>query len=367
MMLIPSYSFSLSITDKYPGYTYVFSEFGVDESYIYDTAFERFVLHNEKRIKAFYKRSLIRGENLLPMMRGNLMDDGLSDLFIYLSMVESGFSPAVVSPKKAVGLWQFMPATAKHYNLSVCNSFDERCDPVSSTNAAIDYLSKLHRQFGKWYLAAMAYNCGEGRLAKAIKKAGSDALSVLVDDRDKYLPLETREYIKKILLIAMIGESMTLDFAPSRKEILQVEVQGGTKLSQLAKIIEMEPSQLLSLNKQFKKGVVPKEKRTYKLTIPEEKMIIFYLRYELLDELPEEKKSVKPHLISHYVSLGETLEIIAKKYDSSSEEIKTANRISDDFLILDTLLVIPVSQALFEETLTRIKEYRKPINQSKQK
>ncbi len=351
MMLIPSYSFSFSITDKYPSYAYVFAEFGVNEAYIYDAGFELFVLHNEKKIKAFYKRSLGRGENLLPMMKGFLMDDGLSDLFIYLSMVESGFSPEVVSSKKAVGLWQFMPVTAKHYNLSVCNSFDERYDPISSTNAAINYLSKLYRQFGKWYLAAMAYNCGEGRLEKAIKKAGSDELSILVDDRHKYLPLETREYIKKILLVAMVGESTTLDFAPkqylSTKNLLQVEVLGGTKLRELAKIIKMKPSQLLSLNKQFKEGMVPKDKPVYNVTIPEEKMILFYLRYEL----PEEKKSIKPHLISHYVSLGETLESIAKQYHSSTEEIKAANRLSDDFLILDTLLVIPVSQGLFEKTL----------------
>ncbi len=351
IILMSSYSFSLSIPEKYPSYAYVLTEFGVDESYAYNTDFERFVSDNEKKIKIFYQRSLSRGENFLPMMKGYLMDDGLSDLFIYLSMVESGFSPAVVSPKKAVGLWQFMPATARHYNLSVDNSFDERCDPVSSTNAAIDYLTKLHRQFGKWYLAAMAYNCGEGRLGKAIKKAGSNELSVLVDNRDKYLPLETREYIKKILLVAMIGESVTLDFAPetslSAKNLLQVEVLGGTDLRDLAKMIEMKPSQLLKLNKQFKKGVTLKEKPLYKVTIPEEKMIIFYLRYEL----PEEKKSFKPHLISHYVNLGDTLESIAQQYESNSEEIKRANQLDDMYLTLDTLLLIPVSQKLFEETL----------------
>jgi membrane-bound lytic murein transglycosylase D len=347
MMLISSFSFSLSITEKYPSYIYVFAEFGVDESYIYDADFELFVLHNEKKIKAFYKRSFQRGKDLLPMIQGYLMDDGLSDLFIYLSMVESGFSPAIVSPKKAVGLWQFMPATAKHYNLSVCNSFDERCDPVSSTAAAISYLNKLYRQFGKWYLAAIAYNCGEGRLERAIKKAGSDELSILLDSRDKYLPLETREYIKKILLAAMIGESTILDFTAYPNDLVQVEVFAGTKLSELAKMIEMEPSKLLSLNKQFKTGTVPKKKAVYTITIPEEKMILFYLRYEF----PQEQKTIKPHLISHYVSLGETLESIAKQYHTTTEEIQEANHLNDDFLMLDTLLVIPVSRELFEKVL----------------
>ena len=348
-MLISSYSFSFSIPDKYPSYTYVFAEFDVDESYIYDADFERFVLHNEKKIKSFYKRSVNRGKDLLPMMKAYLMDDGLSDLFIYLSMVESGFSPAIVSSKKAVGLWQFMPATAKHYNLSVCNSFDERCDPISSTNAAINYLNKLHRQFGKWYLAAMAYNCGEGRLEKAIKKANSDVLHVLLDNDAKYLPLETREYIKKILLVAMIGEGRMLDFAPrnsisSTQQLLQVEVHAGTNLNELAKMINMKPAELLSLNKQFKKGLISKGKKLYNIMIPEDKMITFYLKYEI----PEEVKIIKSHLISHYVSLGDTLEDIAKKYHTNTEEIKTANHLNDDTLTLDTLLVIPVSQELFE-------------------
>ena len=348
MMLIPSYSFSLSITDKYPSYAYVFAEFGVDESYIYDTDFERFVLHNEKKIKAFYKRSLARGKDLLPMMKGYLMKDGLSDLFIYLSMVESGFSPAVVSPKKAVGLWQFMPATAKHYNLSVCSSFDERCDPVSSTNAAINYLSKLHRQFGKWYLAAMAYNCGEGRLEKAIEKVGSDELSILLDDRDKYLPLETREYIKKILLVAMIGENMMLDFSHEDNSIVQVVVKGGRDLKVLAEMLNIKSSILLKLNQQFKDGLVPKAKAHYNINIPYEKMIEFYL---CGGEHIEEKSPSSPYLLSHYVALGETIEGIAKEYNSSVEAIQGANHFEDEFLVLDRLLVIPVSKLVFENSL----------------
>lgn len=349
MLLFPLYAFSTSLIEKYPSYEYVFSEFGVDETYIYDDSFQEFVLQNEKKIKLFYVRSMKRGDALLPLIRENLIDDGLSDLFIYISMVESGFSPAIISVKKAVGLWQFMPATAKHYNLSVCNGFDERCDPVSSTNAAIAYLRKLHKQFGKWYLAVMAYNCGEGRLEKAIKQANSDELHVLLDNNAKYLPLETREYIKKILLVAMIGENEMLDFEPKNSmdsnNIMQVEVLGGTKLNQLAKLIGMKASALLNLNKQFKKGLIPKEKKLYKIMIPEDKMIHFYMKYEL----PEEKKIIKPHLLSHYVKLGETLQSIAKQYYTSSEEIKTVNHLNDDMLELDKLLLIPVNQELFEE------------------
>jgi membrane-bound lytic murein transglycosylase D len=352
IFLLPYYVFSASLVEKYPSYEYVFTEFGIDETYIFDVDFEKFVMDNEKNIKLFYDCSMKRGDTLLPVIREKLMDDGLSDLFIYISMVESGFSPDIVSPKKAVGLWQFMPATAKHYNLSVCSSFDERCDPVSSTNAAITYLRKLHKQFGKWYLAIMAYNCGEGRLEKAIKKANSNELDVLIDNDAKYLPLETREYIKKILLVAMIGEGEVLDFEPrssmNSNSIMQVEVHAGTKLDELAKRIGMKASELLNLNKQFGKGLVPKEKKLYKIMIPEDKMVDFYMKYEF----SEERKMIKPHLLSHYVKLGETLQSIAEQYHATIEEIKRVNHLNGDMLELDKLLLIPISEALFEEILT---------------
>ena len=351
MICLPFYAYAATLAEKYPSYAYVFSEFGVDESYIYDRSFEVFVLKHEKKIKKFYKRSMKKGEKLLPLMKDHLMIDGLSDLFIYISMIESGFSPAIVSSKKAVGLWQFMPATAKHYNLSVCNTLDERCDPVSSTNAAISYLRKLNAQFGKWYLAAMAYNCGEGRLAKAIMQAGSSELSILLDEDAKYLPKETRDYIRKILLAAMIGENELLDYeeveSVTKTSVLEVEVKEGTKLSVIAGLIAMKTATLLKMNEQYKQGIVPRKKALYKIIIPEEKMMLFYMKYEI----PEEKKVVKPHFISHIVSMGDTLESLAKKYKTDPEEIKEVNQI-DEALILDTLLLIPVNEALFEKILS---------------
>ena len=349
--MIPGILCAASLPEKYPVYSYVFSEFDVDDSYIDNDDFIRFVQKNEKSIEGLYVHSMKRGAVLSSMVKGCLMDQGVSDLFIYLSMVESGFSPDIVSSKKAVGLWQFMSATAQHYKLDVCNSFDERCDPVSATNAAIRYLNKLHKQFGKWYLAAIAYNCGEGRLRKAIRKAGSDELGILMDERDKYLPEETRNYIRKILLVAMIGEGKYLDFSVtsgfSGKGLMQVEVSGGCDLENLAKILKMKPVELLSVNRQFKQGIVPKKKALYTVTIPEEKMMLFYLKYDLKQEI----KPILPHLVSHVVKLGDTLESIAKIYHSSVDEIRRANKLEDEFLTVDSLLLVPVSRETFEAML----------------
>ncbi|MEA2048211.1 MAG: transglycosylase SLT domain-containing protein [Campylobacterota bacterium] len=352
LLLLHTTAYAISLEHKYPSYSYVFNEFDVDESYMYDEGFISFILKHEVKLKRFYQNSLVRGKDLLPTLQGLLVDEGISDLFIYLSMVESGLSSNAVSPKKAVGLWQFMPATAKQYNLEVCSSYDERCDTVFSTTAAIRYLNKLHKQFGKWYLAALAYNCGEGCVSRAIKRARSDELSILIDENAKYLPAETRAYIKKILLVAMIGESAILDDSDDadmvlREKLISVDVSGGTLLKDIATSIKMEEKALLKLNTSFKNGVVPKEKKIYKMTIPIEKVYAFYMRYAL----PPAKKSTtreKSHMISHYVALGETLESIASLYQADVQEIMHTNHLENTFLVMDSLLVIPVTQKQFD-------------------
>ena len=342
--------YAISVEEKYPSYSYVFNEFDVDESYLYDDAFSAFIIQHEKKLRSFYKRSLERGQEILPTMQGLLVADGVSDLFIYLSMVESGFASAAVSPKKAVGLWQFMPATAKQYNLTVCGIYDERCDTVSATSAAINYLNKLHKQFGKWYLAALAYNCGEGCVEKAITRAGTDDLSILTDGHLKYLPRETRDYIKKILLVAMIGENVTLGFGDDTRDsmeemLMQVDVLAGASLKEIAALLKMKEKRLLQLNSALKNGLVPKDKPLYKITIPIEKMYAFYLRYEI----PEKKRKENSHMISHYVRMGETVKSIAALYESDMDQIRISNHLEDDSLILDSFLAIPVSQNIFEK------------------
>ncbi len=341
--------YAQSIESKYPSYSYVFHEFDVDESYLDDIYFQQFVTQNEKKLSKFYKRSLKRGETLLPMLQGHLIQEGVSDLFVYLSMIESGFSTTIVSPKKAVGLWQFMPATAKQYDLKVCSSYDERCDAVSATSAAIRYLNKLYRQFGKWYLAAMAYNCGEGCLKRAIRKAGSDDIGILTDEHAKYLPKETRDYIRKILLIAMIGENSNIDFDHAKErdnELVKVEIDNSSSLQEIAKLIKMDTKRLLALNPQYKNGTLPKHKAIHTINIPLEKIYAFYLRYDA-PTIKKPNLTYKSHMITHRVKLGETLESIAKLYDANVDEIRMANHMKYPFVTLGSLLVIPVTETLF--------------------
>ncbi len=285
------------LTETFPAYAYVLSEFDIDTGYIYDSDFQRYASAHEKQMRRFYKKSLKRGEELTRVVRGALLDDGLSDLFLYISMVESGMKTDAVSSRKAVGLWQFMPKTAAYYSLDVEGSVDERCDPFCATEAAMRHLEHLHERFGRWYLAVMAYNCGEGRLQKAIERAQSDDLAILVDDDAKFLPKETRDYIRKILLLALIGESETVFEVPQKSD----KGAGDNKES------------------------VP---------------------------------AVLTHLLSHKVAMGETLGSVASKYGSSAAAIKRVNGLESENLSLGQILLVPVARERFEDSLSKIEKKR---------
>jgi membrane-bound lytic murein transglycosylase D len=343
---------AIDISQKYPSYSYVFGEFDIDSEYIYDEGFNKFVEIHHKEYKRFYDNSIRRGGYLATTFKSMLIQNGLSDLFLYLSMVESGLKLDALSPKSATGVWQFMRQTAKEYNLSVDSNFDERLDPILSTNAAIEYLHKLHHKFGKWYLAMMAYNCGEGRLQKGINRAKSDNIATLTDSKARYIPKETRLYIYKILLLSMIGENISLGFTDEGieylydDEIVQVEVDAGENIDSIAKLIEMKPKKLRELNHHFKSGTIPALLPYYMINIPLSKIVDFYTLYMFKKEID---KSPKNHLISHIVRGGETIKLIATRYSTTIGEIISTNRLKAEALKEGDILIIPVSEDIFNK------------------
>ncbi len=141
------------------------------------------------------------------MISDKLADRGMPQGLIYLAMIESGFDPGARSQVSATGLWQFMKPTAKEYGLTVSRGVDERTNPARATDAALEYLGDLHRRFGSWYLAAAAYNTGQGRVARVLnevtgRKRGTDADYYRIAHR---LPEETRDYVPKMIAAASIG------------------------------------------------------------------------------------------------------------------------------------------------------------------
>ncbi|HYD54718.1 MAG TPA: lytic transglycosylase domain-containing protein [Gemmatimonadaceae bacterium] len=149
--------------------------------------------------------TLDRMEPYTPMIEKKLAERGMPKELVYLALIESGGNPKAKSPVGARGLWQFMAPTAKQYGLSS----SERLDPVKATDAALDYLTDLHERFGSWYLAAAAYNTGQGRVSKVLKQVTGKSKGT---DEDFYkiaarLPKETRDYVPKLVAVARIANA----------------------------------------------------------------------------------------------------------------------------------------------------------------
>jgi membrane-bound lytic murein transglycosylase D len=158
-------------------------------------------------LRGSYATYLSRKPRYEGMISDKLANRGMPQGLIYLAMIESGFNPQARSPVKASGLWQFMSATGKQYGLTVNGRLDERNNPARSTDAALKYLASLHQRLGSWYLAAAAYNSGEGTVTRALMRVtgrnrGTDADYYRISSK---LPQETRDYVPKLIAAARIG------------------------------------------------------------------------------------------------------------------------------------------------------------------
>lgn len=350
---------AINIPNRYPSYSYVLKEFDIDESYVFEPEFERFVMKNEARFKRFYRNSVKRGKDYMPMFEDLLVKDGLSHLFVYLSMTESGFQANAKSPAQAAGLWQFMSATAQRFGLKVNKNIDERYDPLASTNAAMKYIQTLYKQFGKWYLVMMSYNCGEGRVARAIKRAGTDDFGTLMDSKFHYIPAETRTYLKKIILLSMIGERIVKAETPETQEIKQeiidgkilVNVAGGANLLEFAKMLQMKISDFFDMNPHLSDYKVPEDISMVQVMIPREKFALYQAFYTppTLEQIFKTKHY--SNLVSHIVAKGDTIKSIARKYKTTPIDMIVANQLSDEKLTAGKLLVVPVTKETFEKLI----------------
>ena len=141
------------------------------------------------------------------MIARKLREHGMPANLIYLAFEESAFDCGAASSQRAVGIWQLTAATARLYGLKVNKKVDERIQPEKETDAALRFLSHLHKRFGSWYLAAAAYNSGENRIARIMRhKYGHEHGR----DRDYYkiwddLPGETRDYVPAIVALKRIA------------------------------------------------------------------------------------------------------------------------------------------------------------------
>jgi membrane-bound lytic murein transglycosylase D len=319
----------------------------VDETFLQDTEFQTM-----KGNFAFYRqeaflRILSDAYIYQPLIKQKIADEGLPPALVYMAMAESSFKPKAYSPAQAAGIWQFITGTAKRYGLKVDNYVDERRDPIKSTDAAIRYLKDLHAHFGKWSLAIMAYNCGEGRLKKAIEQAGTDDLSVLMSvtagAKKQYLPLETRHYLRKVLALASLAESESLMVAASAEHLLNrgssypmaaAEVAPGATLQEIARAAGTSASNIRSLNPSLRYDFVPPYGKTYSIYLPYDKVAEFKQNYVFAAN--------DNRYIVHFVQKGDSLNSISNKYGVTVAMLKDFNRLPTSTIKPNQQIVVPI-------------------------
>ena len=373
----------------------VLKELDIDTAYITDYKLQKTYSRFLNKAQNKYIEKLNDASLFIPKIKEILREENMPSSFIYLAMAESYLNLTARSPAQAAGIWQFIPNTGRSYGLKNNLYVDERMDLVKSTYAASKYLKHLRRQFGKWYLAAIAYNCGEGRVIEAITRATIDMyvadngrnynrkeiqkyrgiikdyqkkrikfkelykvykivkkwnykpdvhelLIVQKGLRRQYLPRESREYIRKIISLGFMNNREFISTADnshllnigSSSSVATIYVNGGMHLKNIAQAVGIDHKELLNLNRHIKRNIIPPEEKSYPLYIPYSRLVRFNAN----------KDSIKKSTYAvHIVKNGDTLGRIGQRYQVSYALIKRYNKLKSNFLSINQKLIIPVA------------------------
>ena len=171
--------------------------------------FDRYDMHErlDRELNSFtyfHSTTLLlfkRANRIFPIIEPILKQYGIPDDIKYLAVIESSLDPRAVSPARAAGLWQFMPATATQFGLEVSDEVDERYHIEKSTIAACRYLKDAYNKYGSWSAAALSYNGGQGRITRELQNQQSN------EALDLWLVDETTRYFYRMLAIKLVFEN----------------------------------------------------------------------------------------------------------------------------------------------------------------
>lgn len=298
------------------------------------------------------KRYLERGERYKPMILKILKDQGLPENLYYLALIESGFTTSATSRAQAVGVWQFIRGTARHYGLRVDRHVDERRDPIRATIAASLYLNDLHNVFQSWYLAMAAYNAGEGRIVRAIMGGNSRNFWTLV--KNKKLPKETMHYIPKFIAAVIVGSNpekygITNIKSEPYPTLVSVTVPSPIKTRRLASVTGVPYSIIKKHNPQIRSSFTPPDKGTYRIWLPKNYAPQAEAKKDKLNKyvLTSLKRRTYARNLpgTHKIRRGETLATIARRYRISVSTLKRLNNLRSNRIIAGKRLVISKSKS----------------------
>lgn len=268
---------------------------------------------------------------LAPALKAELAKGGLPTDLVWLSLIESGHNPTIVSPAGAAGLWQFIPESARMYGLTVDRWVDERLDPERSTEAAVRYLTDLRTRFGSWELAMAAYNMGHGGLLRVVRKYNTNDFWAL-SRYEAGLPWETTLYVPKILAtaIAMANKKVfAIDDVEQELPISfdTVSVGPNVDLADVARAAEVPVEDVRALNASYLSGRTPPVSvaaQRWPVRVPSGRGMTAQQR------LAEGSHRVAVATEPHVVRFGDTLEAIASEHGTTARELSQQNHIGPD-------------------------------------
>ena len=285
---------------------------------------------------AYFKRTIERSRPYMYHISNEVAKRNMPAEIALLPFIESAYVTKAKSHVGASGLWQFMPATGRHYGLEQTPLYDGRHDIYAATDAALNYLQYLHGLFGDWSLALAAYNWGEGNVGRAVNRARAQGLEPVYENLR--MPNETRNYVPKLLAVRNIvnnPEYFGMSFADldNKPFFKAVDIDQPIDLSAAVRLANISQAEFDALNPAFKSPVyIPKTGR--KLLLPATAIATFERNY---------KKADRASLLSWDVYtpyVDTTLSSIAAETGMSTAELKRLNGLSKENVAAGRSLLI---------------------------
>jgi membrane-bound lytic murein transglycosylase D len=271
----------------------------------------------------YFQRMTDRSARYLFYIVEEVQKRGMPTEIALLPMIESAFNPQAYSRSHASGIWQFVPATGKQYGLQQNWWYDGRRDVLASTRSALNYLQKLHRQFGNWELALAAYNCGEGTVGRAI--AANAAQGLPTDYKNLNLPDEARNYVPKLLAVKKLITNpeqfgLALLHVPNAAYFTTIDMRQHMDTKLAAEFAHMTVNDFTALNPGYNKPVM--SGHSDRIVLPVDRVETFVRN---LSQYKQPLVSWQVYQAPH----GQTLDDIAQRFNTSVSNLRAHNPIDE--------------------------------------
>lgn len=293
---------------------------------------EKWIKYFQGRGRPHMERYLARSTRYEALMKKVLRDNKLPEDLFYIALIESGFSSSARSTASAVGYWQFIRGTGRRYKLDINKMVDERRDPVLATQAAAEYFKDLYQIFDSWYLSMAAYNVGEGRVLKVVKKYKTRDFWELSRNK-RALPAETDNYVPKYIAAKLIAKNPDkygfegIDYM-TPIEFDHVTFDQPVNLRLMAEKMNVNYEDFKDLNPKYKGEIAPLEEGKLNLRIPPGTLQASLEAANasiasIVDFVPDQNE-----FENHKVKRGETLSTIARKYRTNIAYLREINELT---------------------------------------